>query len=603
MISLAPSGRLVPAFDAANEPLPGLHDAFRRGTGHALLKLGGEHVGGALPPILAWWRDFAALYINALCTLPDADESLPGRVAPPDAGELQQRIWSAPPMEGGEYLVSEILEKAWTDLDEAFHRELTESGIPLSGFLKERNPAWHLVGRVHVHLAENKTDPDLPFAFLATYTTRLSAQGKAQHRPLGEALREYATSDKSRLLALIEPLQRAAADCAWLKDLVDLRAIFQPLKWSASEAFALLRDVPLLERAGVVVRMPASWGARRPARPVVVAKVGSGAPAALGAKQLLEVSLDVALDGESLTSQEIEHLLAQGHGLVRFRGRWIEIDSERLEKTLAKYREIERAAREQGLGFHEAMRLLSGVSDPGDAADSAASREWAEVGAGPWLAATLAGLRDPKTLAAIDPGQDLKATLRPYQQEGLRWLHLLSRLGFGACLADDMGLGKTIQVLALLLSRRQSEGSAPNLLVVPASLLSNWAQEAERFAPSLRVLVAHSSMLASGSAEALDQEHIASHDLVIATYGSLQRLSWISDISWRLLILDEAQAIKNAGTRQTRAAKAIQASSRIAMTGTPVENHLGDLWSIFDFLNPGLLGAAKPFGALVKRLA
>src|ERR1035437_3110068 len=165
MISLTPSGHLVATFDASTEPLPGLADAFRQGVGPALLKLGAKHVGETLPAVLGWWRDFVALYLNALCTLPDAEERLPGRVPPPNAGELQNRIWSAPPMEGGEYLDVEILERLWNELDQVFHVELTESGKPLSAFLKALSPAWNLVGRVHVHLAENKTDPELPFAF------------------------------------------------------------------------------------------------------------------------------------------------------------------------------------------------------------------------------------------------------------------------------------------------------------------------------------------------------------------------------------------------------------------------------------------------------
>jgi non-specific serine/threonine protein kinase len=206
-------------------------------------------------------------------------------------------------------------------------------------------------------------------------------------------------------------------------------------------------------------------------------------------------------------------------------------------------------------------------------------------------------------LAAVDAGPDLHATLRPYQHVGVRWLHLLSRLRLGACLADDMGLGKTIQIIALLLVRKQNEGTAPSLLVAPASLLANWAQEVARFAPSLRVLIAHQSALAADELKALTGERVLTFDLVITSYGALHRLPWISERSWRLAVLDEAQAIKNPGTRQTRAAKELKAESRIALTGTPIENRLGDLWSIIDFINPGLLGNAKAFTAFSKKLA
>ena len=229
--------------------------------------------------------------------------------------------------------------------------------------------------------------------------------------------------------------------------------------------------------------------------------------------------------------------------------------------------------------------------------------------AGPWLAETLAGLRRPKGSARVDPGRDLRGTLRPYQQVGVRWLHLCSELGLGACLADDMGLGKTIQVLALLLVRRKRRRAGrrrrPSLLVAPASLLANWAAEIERFAPSLKALVAHPSAMpaerAAGDSDAGDasRRRPRDHELRLAAAAS----PWLATTAWDLVVLDEAQAIKNPGAKQTRAVKQLAARARIALTGTPVENRLGDLWSIFDFLNPGLLGSAKEFTAFTKRLA
>ena len=582
------------------------------GSGSCLLSLGAEEVGAVLPPEAGWWRDFAVRYLTALCTLPEAEvpdigpHAGPGRVPLPAAGDLQTWMWSAPPMIGAEYLSTEVLERLWGELDHALHAELRSSRQTLSGFLKACNPAWNLVGRVHVHLAENRKDEEFPFAFLATYSTRLSAQGKAQHRPLGEALREYAAAaDKGRLLTLLAPLQRAAEHCVWLKGLIDRREIFQPLRWTASEALILLNDVPRLEQSGVVVRMPAQWRANRPPRATVNATVGGRQPSQVGENALLDFSVTVALDGEPLTADEMQSLLASSQGLVLIRGRWVEIDQARLEQTLNRFREVERLAQEQGLSFQEAMRLVAGVgTGAGAGVDAnAVAPDWAQVTAGPWLAETLAGLRSPQGLAEVDPGSDLHATLRPYQSIGVRWLHLLSRLRLGACLADDMGLGKTIQVLALLLVRKRAEGLAPSLLVAPASLVANWAQEAARFAPGLHVIVAHGSEMPSADLEQLSAERIAAHDLVITSYGALHRLPWIAATTWRLAILDEAQAIKNPGTRQTKAAKSLKAASRLALTGTPVENRLGDLWSIFDFVNPGLLGKAKPFTAYAKRLA
>jgi non-specific serine/threonine protein kinase len=494
----------------------------------------------------------------------------------------------------------------WRELDAAFAQELAESKLAVQEFLKRRNPAWNLVGRVHFNIAENRKDADAPFAFLATYTTRLSAQAKAQHLPLGQALHEYAgAANKQRLLSLLVPVQRASETCPWLKEMVDAGEIFHPLRWTPREALQLLRDVPHLETAGVVVRMPAAWRGNRPPRPRVTGKVGSKAPAGIGSDALLDFRMEVTLDGETLTAAEIHDLLSKTDGLALVRGRWIELDREHLQSMIERFRDVERTARDNGLAFGEAMRLLSGADVAGEDAAIADQADWTQVVAGPWLAETLQGLRSPQGLAQVDPGGELQGVLRPYQQVGVRWLYLLAKLGLGACLADDMGLGKTIQVLALLLvlKRQNGAGRQPSLLVAPASLLANWASEMERFAPGLKALIAHPSAMPAGELKAFDTARLGDLDLVITSYGSLLRVPWMAEVNWRLAVLDEAQAIKNPGAKQTRAVKQLKARARLALTGTPVENRLGDLWSIFDFVNPGLLGTAKEFSRFSKRLA
>jgi hypothetical protein len=599
--------------DAAAPPLDGalahrLRQAFERGSGHGLLRLGADEAGTALPPVDSYWREFGARYVTALCTHQDSDAPWKsGRVAAPPDEELERLALAAPPMLGAEYLTAAVLQALWQELDAAFGVERSESKLGVQEFLKRRNPAWNLVGRVHFNLAENRKDADAPFAFLATYTTRLSAQAKAQHLPLGKALGEYAgAANKERLLSLLLPVQRASETCAWLKAMVDAGEIFHPLRWTPREAWQLLQDVPHLETAGVVVRMPAAWRGNRPPRPRVTGTVGGKAPSGLGQNALLDFRMDVTLDGEPLTSAEVRDLLAQTDGLAWVRGRWMEVDRERLESMMERFRAVERAAKDNGLAFGEAMRLLSGADEAADdPTDATASADWAQVVAGPWLAETLKGLRSPQGLAQVDPGDGLAGVLRPYQQAGVRWLYLLTKLGLGACLADDMGLGKTIQVLSLLLILKRQNGNAtqPSLLVAPASLLANWAAEIERFAPGLKALIAHPSALPASELKTLDAARLRGIDLVITSYGSLLRLPWTAEVPWRLAVLDEAQAIKNPDAKQTRAVKRLQAGARLALTGTPVENRLGDLWSIFDFVNPGLLGTAKEFGRFAKRLA
>jgi non-specific serine/threonine protein kinase len=613
---LTPHGRLTlgavddaPALDAALAQR--LQEAFARGADHGLLQLGAGEVGTPLPPVFAYWRDLGTRYVTALCTLPDAEErGTRVHVPAPPENELESLAAAAPPMTGAEYLTAVVLHALWEDLDAAFGAELSESKGSVQDFLKRRSPAWNLVGRVHFNLAENRKDADAPFAFLATYTTRLSAHAKAQHVPLGQALREYAgAANKQHLLSLLLPVQRAAESCAWLKAMVDAGEIFHPLRWTPREAFQFLGDVPSLESAGVVVRMPATWKANRPPRPQVTATVGGNAPSGLGQEALLDFRMEVTLDGDTLTVSEIKDLLATSDGMALVRGRWVEVDRERLSRMLDHFRQVERAATDNGLTFAEAMRMLAGTDASGDAArDGTTDRtdtDWAQVVAGAWLSETLKGLRSPDGLAHVEPGRAFNGTLRPYQQVGVRWLYLLSQLGLGACLADDMGLGKTIQVLSLLLVRKKEANAArrPSLLVAPASLLANWAAEIERFAPSLQALVAHPSALPAAELAALTPERLAAVDLVITSYGSLLRVPWLATTAWYMVVLDEAQAIKNPEAKQTRAAKRLDARARFALTGTPIENRLADLWSIFDFINPGLLGSAKAFTALVKRLA
>ena len=248
---LTPHGNLAlrPAESAARlDPARSirLEQAFARGSGHGLLALGADEVEASLPPELAYWREFAARYVTTLCALPDiGEEKAKPLVAAPAEDELNRIAGVVPPMLGAEYLTASVLRDLWSALDVAFDAELTKAAVTVQEFLKSRHPAWNLVGRVHFNLAENRKDEDAPFAFLATYTTRLSGAGKAQHLPLGKALQEYAGArNRERLLSLLTPVQRAAERCGWLKHMVDAGHIFHPLRWTPAQAMQLLKDAP-----------------------------------------------------------------------------------------------------------------------------------------------------------------------------------------------------------------------------------------------------------------------------------------------------------------------------------------------------------------------
>jgi len=577
--------------------------AFSASQAQGLLQLGARELASPLPPEFAWARDFACRYLTSLCHTPQISggSELPA-LPTPDTAEFAAATLEAPPMRGFEYLSPDCLVRWWQELDSLVHQEARASGLGARDYLHQLNPAWRTVGRVTFHLAENKRDPESPFAFLATYATRLSAQGKAQHLPLNRALQEYAGArNRAALLALLQPIQQAAESVAWVKVLADSGGIYQPLAWAPREAYQFLQSIPALESSGLIVRVPDWWKAAHPPRPAVSVKIGQQLKGKLGVDALLDFSVQTVLDGDPLNAQEIERLLSSETGLVLLRGKWVEVDREKLAEALKQWKKVEREARDGGLPFFEGMRLLAGVQLGPDAAieQAEAAREWAGISAGSDLAQLLRELPEPGVGPDAVPA-DLRGDLRPYQKAGVHWLRFLTRLGLGACLADDMGLGKTVQVIALLLHLKkeaESEGKA-SLLVVPASLIANWKAELERFSPSLSMLIVHPS---EGVTEAGDA--VNDCDLVITTYTMLTRLEWLRGRNWRLVVLDEAQAIRNSGTRQSRAVKELRAEGRIALTGTPVENRLSDLWSLFDFLNPGLLGGAKAFGRLTKQMA
>ncbi|MFK7819985.1 MAG: DEAD/DEAH box helicase, partial [Planctomycetaceae bacterium] len=324
----------------------------------------------------------------------------------------------------------------------------------------------------------------------------------------------------------------------------------------------------------------------------------------------------LCLEGEPLTEEERQQILKSSGGLMMLRGKWVEVDSEKLQEALDHWSVVE-ADHVGGLNFIDAMRQLSGVA-LAEADEDSPERSWSAIKAGDWLSETLKQLRDPSEIDDCEPGQDLQATLRPYQADGVRWMWFMTRLGMGAILADDMGLGKTIQVIDLLLmlrrqltrgkkaAKQKQMSTQPSLLVVPASLIGNWLSELDRFAPALSVTVVHRSECSAETMRTLKESpetELAGMDVVITTYGLIRRLDWLQEYQWNMVILDEAQAIKNARSAQGKAVRKLRAAGRIALSGTPIENHLGELWSLFDFCSPGLLGTAGEFKKYAKKVS
>jgi non-specific serine/threonine protein kinase len=578
--------------------------AFAASQGEGLFLLATERFESPLGPSLLYWRDFAVRYLTALCHTPETVASAPA-IPAPDAEELAALLANVPPIEGAEYLDEAALTGVWQDLDAWVCGQIAAGGQGLSGFLKQRAPLWHQVGRVCFHLAEHPRDADHPFAFMATYAPGMAGGARVQYQPLSRALQEMAgAKNKQALVRLLSPVQAASKKSALVEELVTSGDIYQALVWTPDEAYRFLKDVPAMEESGILVRLP-DWWKKRP-RPRVGVRIGDTKQAKFDALTMLDFRVELALGDQQLSEADWRQLMDAGDGLVLLRGQWVEVDRQKLREALEHWKRLEREA-EGGLSFIEGMRLLAGM--PADLAangdDQVEDRPWSFVHAGQWLGEVLAKLRSPENLQHVAAGVGLKATLRKYQEAGVDWLFFLASLGLGACLADDMGLGKTIQVLGLLLALKKRGHDRPSLLVLPASLLANWKAEMARFAPTLRAVFLHSSEMAK---ERLDRmaaapaRELKNADVVVTSYGMLLRQEWLHGLDWRLVVLDEAQAIKNPGTRQTKAVKRLRAAARIALTGTPVENRLSDLWSLFDFLCPGLLGTQGKFTQFVKRL-
>ncbi len=605
-IRLSPSGQLHwVAEDSSDSLLTDIANAFDRNWREGLFVLAAEKNNAAKFQTLRYWQNFANRYLTELCHIPESEDAV--EISSPGEGVISTWVLTAPPMVGGEYVSIDMLRGIWGELDEWVCGQVQTAG-GTKAFLETRAAKWHQVGRVCFHLAENKADQECPFAFMATYSTGFGSGGKLKHLPLGTALQQYAgAKNRTALINLLSPVQQAASNIPWVSQLVDSAHVYQPLAWPAEFAYKFLQSVTGLEEAGLMVRLP-NWWKKRP-RPTVSVTIGEKKKSKLGADAMLDFNVGFMLGDEEMTEEELRQLLGGDEGLVWFKGQWVEVDREKLQEAVEHWEKLRKQSSDGDISFIEGMRLLAGASaDLRDDGQAEQERPWVHVSAGDTMSEILRELRDPASLNNVDFGKSVLATLRPYQEHGVAWLNLQAQLGLGACLADDMGLGKTLQVLALLSAFQRSSMSkrkGPSLLVVPASLLGNWKQEAQRFTPSLKLTFLHPAENDRKSIEKIGEapeKELAKTDLAVTTYSMLTRQEWMQEMDWNLVILDEAQAIKNHSTRQSKAAKKLSAHSRIALTGTPVENRIGDLWSLFDFLNPGLLGSAKVFKGFIKDL-
>ncbi|PPS43858.1 DEAD/DEAH box helicase [Chroococcidiopsis sp. TS-821] len=305
----------------------------------------------------------------------------------------------------------------------------------------------------------------------------------------------------------------------------------------------------------------------------------------VGLQSLLNFEWELAIGGQTLSKAEFDRLVALNSPLVEINGEWVELRPQDIKTAQSFF-----ASRKDklSLSLEDALRLSTGDSL---VIEKLPVVDFEATGA---LQELMSALTNNQAIALLPPPKSFQGELRPYQIRGFSWLAFLERWNLGACLADDMGLGKTIQFIAFMLHQKEQGAlENPTLLVCPTSVLGNWEREVKKFAPQLKVMLHHGDKRPKGKTFVTAARK---HDLVITSYALIHRdLKDLQSVSWQGIVLDEAQNIKNPEAKQSQSIRQLESSFRIALTGTPVENRLQELWSILDFLNPGYLGTRQFF--------
>ena len=539
---------------------------------------------------------------------------------------VESLLSSLPFAPGSENVNAEWIHILWTKLNSCFSYEIKNYDRSVALYLAEKDERLKVAERIFFHLVENKNDEKHPFSFLATYSTK-DEKGNIKHVPLKYALTEY-KDKRDKILELLSCLNRAAEVSKMIGDFTSSGEMFHPLRLTTNEAWQILRDIPKIEESGIVCRIPDWWKKSRQKAKVSVSLTKK--ESLLGLNTILGMEGYLEVDGQKLTKAQIKEMLAMDEGLSLIKGKWVEVDHERLNALL---QEMEKYHGD--ITMMEALRLSLN-------ADSRTSKSKDQIDINAITNATWISelLRDLHSVSSGNKKTQklpstFKATLRPYQAKGYEWLSKMMAFNFGACLADDMGLGKTVQVLAFLESLRASSPNSKILLVVPASLLGNWQNECKKFAPLLPLTILHPSASRNAEKKNCQPENATRHAenttrhaeldsaslilnqvqndsgaiqngnfpfLSITTYSMVSRLDDLQQSEWDLVILDEAQAIKNPSSKQTKSIKSLKSKKRIALTGTPIENDLTNLWSLYDFLNKGLLGTSAEFKRFASSL-
>lgn len=469
-------------------------------------------------------------------------------------------------------LSNEWLDEQFAQLTQLFKKEIVHYPHTIADYYQEKGLSFAVSGQIFLHLAESKR-AQYPFAFMASYTEL--ENGHVQHYALAHALEKY-KHDQAYILQLISSLSTLEKESSLISKLLNTGELFQPVYFSDEEANQFLHELELYERVGIRAKVPRWWArVHQPAK--VQLKVETGA--AFSKDKLLSFRPEIEYNGITVSPDELEEFLRMSEGLHAFKGTWIEVDHKRITELLAKANDLHEQTR-GGLSLLDSLQLATKNQDFLDI--SCVLSYFKEA------------LNKLTTCENYTLPASVHANLRAYQLQGYLWLRAMDELNLGVILADDMGLGKTLQIIAYLDALRTQKAAARSprnvLIVMPSSLLANWEEELKKFAPSAPFVTYHGKTRSIGPF------------ITLTSYGMLKREAALLQHLWDVVILDEAQAIKNTSSQQTKAVKVLHSRMKIALTGTPIENDLMDLFSIFDFILPGYLGSAYSFQKYARML-
>ena len=545
--------------------------SFENGKYSTLYNLAFQEPGEWFSPSLGYLHKVASKMVSVLVKTRDIEALRENVELECDETVISDLAAQVPFIRNSEYVNSDWVWRIWSHLLLEYKFEIMGFEGGTQEYFNSKNDDLHIPGRIFFHLVEDRKTEG--FAFVASYSS--ISNGKIHHHPLAHALKEF-KGKQEKLIELLTYLEKVADKSDFISTLMVNGELFHPLAFSPDEAYTFLTEVPVYEECGIICRIPKWWN-RNKKQISMEMVIETGKPSLFNAESLLSLRPVARMDGEELTPEEINAIIEAGRGLVRIKGKWVAADGNTLRKSLEMMKDLEGTS----LTAMEALNMTSGIKDADDMP--------VKVVAGDFLKNMFARMREAD-FKDVELPESFKGRLRPYQQRGYNWMCQLRDLGFGACLADDMGLGKTIQVIAHLEHVRDVEGGH-HLLVVPASLMGNWSREIGKFAPEMPFNILHGA-----------KSELKDTFLTITTYGMVRTRKELSKMEWDSVILDESQAIKNPSTAQSKSIRELKGRFRLAMTGTPVENGLADMWSLFDFTNRGLLGTFSDFKDFGKRI-